>query len=131
MTKKTIWMCIMGIALLSAPTSANAQAAKAVVKGISKVVSRGGGKAASKAASRAGATAGAAAIANDAKSASRTGKYATEAERTKTVRPVTYTCSTCNGSGKVSTWNSYYGYYQTSTCSNCSGRGRITRVIRY
>ena len=130
MTKKSILMVMMGFALLGAPMNANAQAARVLTKGaqaISKAVSKGGGKAVTKA----GATAGAAAAARDAKAASKTGKYASEAERTKTARPVTYDCSNCNGRGTVSTWNSYYGCYQNSTCSKCYGRGKITRVIRY
>ncbi len=131
MTKKSILMVLMGMALLGAPMSANAQGvAKVLTKAgqaISKAASKGGGKAAS----RAGATAGAAAAANDARAASKTGKYASEAERTKTARPVTITCSKCNGSGMVSTWNSYYGCYQNSTCSNCNGRGKVTRIVRY
>ena len=130
MTKKGILMFMMGFALLGSPMSANAQAAKVLTKGaqaISKAVSKGGGKAAT----RAGATAGAASVAKDAKGATKTGKYATEAERTKTARPVTITCSKCNGSGMVSTWNSYYGCYQNSTCSKCDGRGKVTRIVRY
>lgn len=127
MTKKSILMYMMGLALLGVPMSVNAQAAKVGAKIISKIASKTGTKAATKV----GTTAGAAAVANDARAASRTGKYASEAERTKTARPVTYECSKCNGRGTISTWNSYYGCYQNSTCSKCYGRGKITRVIRY
>lgn len=130
MTKKSILMVMMGFALLGAPMSANAQAARVLTKGaqaISKAVSKGGGKTVTKA----GATAGAAAVARDSRAASKTGKYASEAETTKTARPVTITCSKCNGTGMVSTWNSYYGCYQNSTCSKCDGRGKVTRIIRY
>lgn len=133
MRKSIFVICLIGLALLCTPTTVNAQAGKAVVKGIqaiTKAASKNGGKAASKA-SKAGATVGAATVAKDAKAASKTGKYASEADKTKTARPVSYKCSKCNGSGKITTWNSYYGCYQNSTCSNCYGSGKITRVIRY
>lgn len=130
MAKRFFLSSMLGIALLTIPTDSSAQASKIITKGvqaISKAASKGGGKAASKA----GATAGAAAAAGEVKAASRTGKYASEAEKTKTARPVTYTCSNCNGTGRVSTWNSYYGCYQYTDCSNCHGRGKITRIVRY
>lgn len=133
MTKKSILMVMMGMALLGAPMSANAQGqgvAKVLTKArqaISKAASKGGGKAAS----RAGATVGAAA--NDARAAGRvkTSKYASEAEKTKTTRTVSYECGKCDGKGKVSTWNSYYGCYQSTTCSRCFGSGRIIKTMCY
>ena len=41
---------------------------------------------------------------------------------------VTATCSQCNGHGVVTSWNSYYGQYQTVTCSNCNGSGKIKKT---
>lgn len=34
-------------------------------------------------------------------------------------------CSYCNGQGKITYWNPYYGCYQTSTCSRCNGYGYL------
>ena len=128
MTKKTILMCMMGFALLGAPTSANAQVAKVGAKIISKIASKTGSKAV-----KAGAAAETAIVAKEANAASRTGstKIASEANNTKRTRIVSYECGTCDGKGKISTWNNYYGCYQLTTCTRCFGSGKIIKTMRY
>lgn len=133
MTKKSIMMCMISLVMLNTPMNSNAQAAKVVTKIISKAASKVASKGGEKAASKAGATAGAAVVAKDANAVSRTSstKVASEAEKTKTPRLVSYKCGKCDGSGKVSTWNSYLGLYESKKCSKCFGSGKVTRVIRY
>lgn len=123
MIKKFFLTCIMGYTLIGTPTNVNAQTAKVLTKGakaISKVVSKSGGKAVSK---------GGTSTSKGATKSSST--LATEAEKAKTARPITYTCTTCNGAGKIRSWNSYRSCYITSDCSNCHGKGKITRIVRY
>lgn len=133
MTKKGILMCMMGFALLGAPTSANAQGVAKVLTKAGQAISKAASKSGGKAATKVGTTAVGASAANDARAAGkvRSSKFASEAEKTKTTRTLSYECGKCDGKGKVSTWNSYYGCYQSTTCSRCFGSGRIIKTMRY
>lgn len=39
-------------------------------------------------------------------------------------------CNSCDGTGKVTTYNYYYGWVMTK-CSNCNGSGRVHTPVRF
>ena len=96
---------MLGIVFIGIPMNTNAQKTKAITKVIRTITKKG--------------------------PKPKTLKPKTPKPQTpKSVRPMTYTCTICNGSGKVKSWNSYFGHYITSDCSNCHGKGKITKYVR-
>lgn len=138
MTKKTLFMCMMGFVLLGIPTSSNAQGGVTKVltkagKAISKVSANGGSKVGSKA--------GTAVVAGEASAASKAGKtqlpaingnngkHGSNISKTRKQKRVkTYECPKCDGKGTIKKWDDYFGPYD-STCPRCLGLGY--KYVRY
>ena len=114
MTRRIILSCVMGLALLCAAPTADAQAAAKAGKAISKLIRKAKPPKSKPVKFREPS--------KTTKPKTRTGRYRGQ---------TTVQCSVCHGSGKVLYWNSYYGNYQYTTCSNCNGVGRVSRYSNY
>lgn len=115
---------VVGLLFLYSPINADAQVGKTVVKvikTIGKQAAKNGEKAGAK---KAGAAAGAATVTKEAEAATNNNSKAISRGKVHSRKHINKDCDSCNGKGTVTYWNGYLGAYQTFTCSSCNGTGK-------